>query len=148
MKSSKAHNVLYKLFFTSTPTPLLRILVFSLYGWTLASPQPLQGLFRKWGLLDAVCFFGVMVRCKAFLPSGIHDNAVIQSASHLLPFTLREETIMACDGPLSTDETHSHFLDSCVCLCVYVLECLYVCVLCHQKGCFITRELHEIVTPL
>lgn len=74
------------------------------------------------GPVDAVCFFGVMVRCKAFLPSGIHDNAVIQSSSHLLPFTLLEETIMACDGPLSTDEAHSHFLDGHECVCVYIVS--------------------------
>ena len=84
--------------------------------------------------MGSVCFFSVMVRCKAFLPSGIHDNAVIQSTSHLLPFTLPEETIMGCDGPLSTDEAHSHFLDGCVCVCVCV--CLCVCVLYHQKSLF------------
>lgn len=55
------------------------------------------------------------------MPSGVHDNAVIQSTSHLLPFTLLEETIMGCDGPLSTDEARSHFLDGCVCaFCVCV----------------------------
>lgn len=63
-----------------------------------------------------------MVRCQAVLPSGLHDNAVIQSTSHLLPFTLQEETIMTCDGPLSTDEARSHFLDGCVCLCVCVVS--------------------------
>lgn len=56
------------------------------------------------------------------MPSGIHDNAVIQSTSYLLPFTLLEETIMACEGPLSTDEAHSHFLDGCV--CVFVSVCI------------------------
>lgn len=43
---------------------------------------------------------------------------MIQSTSHLLPFTLLEETIMGCDGPLSSDEDYSHFLDGCVSVCV------------------------------
>lgn len=75
------------------------------------------------------------------MPSGVHDNAVIQSTSHLLPFTLLEETIMGCDGPLSTDEARSHFLDGSVCVL-----CVRACVLYWQIGCFITQELHEIVT--
>lgn len=59
------------------------------------------------------------------LPSGaIHDNAMIQSMSHLLPFTLVEETIVGCDGPLSTDEAFSHFLDSCLSACVCVCLCV------------------------
>lgn len=68
-----------------------------------------------------------------FLPSGIHDNAVIQSTSHLLPFTLLEETIMGCDGPLSTNEAYSHFLDGCVCVCLHACMFVYVhvCVLVH-----------------
>lgn len=112
--------------------------------------HPLRGLFRKWALLDIVCFFGVTVRRKAFLPSGIHDNAVIQSASHLLPFTLPEETIMGRDGPLSTDEARSHFLDGfvCVCMCVYVSVCSCMCIVWPERlSCFITQELHEIVAP-
>lgn len=87
------------------------------------------------------CLFGVMVRCNSFLPSGVHDNDVIQSRSYLLPFTSLEETIMAGDGPLSTDEAHSHFLDgsNCVCLqmCIESVQC-----------CFVTWALHEISTPL
>lgn len=83
-------------------------------------------LLRKWTLLDIVCLFGVTVRCKASLPSGIHDNAVIQSASHLPPFTLLEETIMGRDGPLSTDEARSHFLDGSVCVCLCVSELMHV----------------------
>lgn len=35
---------------------------------------------------------------------------------------------MGCDGPLSTDEAHSHFLDGSVCACVYVSVCLCMCV--------------------
>lgn len=42
---------------------------------------------------------------------------MIQSTSHLLPFTLLEETIMGCDGPLSSDEDYSHFRDGCVSVC-------------------------------
>lgn len=110
--------------FTSTAPRSFRILFF-LSLW-LDTSHPLQRLFRKWGQWYAVCFFGVMVRCHAFLPSGIRDNAVIQSTSHLLPFTLLEETITGCDGPLSIDEAHSHFLDGCV----------HVCVLYQQRGLF------------
>lgn len=124
-KSSKAHD-----------DPVIFRKALRLVHWEycflslwLDPSHPLRGLFRKWALLDIVCLFGVTVRRKAFLPSGIHDNAVIQSASHLLPFTLPEETIMGRDGPLSTDEARSHFLDgfACVyvCLCVSVL--VYVC---------------------
>lgn len=55
---------------------------------------------------------------------------------------------MGCDGPLSTDEAHSHFLDGsvcvCVCLCVSVL--VYGCCF-TRNACFITQELHEIVAP-
>lgn len=79
------------------------------------------------GLLDAVCFFGFVVRYKAFFASGIHGNAMIQSTSHLLPFTLLEETIMGCDGPLSSDEDYSHFLDGCVSVLCVQRTC--VCVL-------------------
>lgn len=75
-------------------------------------------MFGKQGPLHAVYLVGFVVRCKTFLPSGIHDNAMIQSVSHLLPFTLLEETIMGCDGPLSSDEDYSHFLNGCVCVCV------------------------------
>lgn len=88
-----------------------------------------DGLENK-SLLDAVCFFGVVLRCTAFLPSGIHDNAVIRSTSHLLPLTLLKETIMGCDGPLSMDEAKSHFLDDPV--CVYA----------RRRGCFITHKSH------
>lgn len=69
-----------------------------------------------------------------FLPSGIHDNAMIQSISHLLPFTILEETIMGCDGPLSSDEDYSHFLDGCV--SVLCVECTCACVLYCGRGLF------------
>lgn len=64
------------------------------------------------------------------LPSGaIHVNDMIQSTSHLLPFTVVEETIAGCDAPLSMDEAFSHFLDSCLsaCVCVSVCECAHAC---------------------
>lgn len=85
-------------------------------------------------------------RCEAlfFWPSGIHDNAVIQSASHLLPFTLPEKTITGCDGPLSVDEAHSHFLDGCVSACVSVR--VYI-TWPERPYCFITQELHVMVAP-
>lgn len=81
-----------------------------------------------------------MVRRKALLPSGVHDNAVIQSTSHLLPFSLVEETIMGSDGSLSTDGAHSHFLDGCVWgWCVE--RVLY-----WEKVGFVTWEPNEILT--
>lgn len=67
-----------------------------------------------------------MVNCEASLPSGVHDNVVIQSESHLIPFAIQEETIVGSDGSLSTDKAHSHFLDGRVCVLMSVLY--------HQKG--------------
>lgn len=61
-----------------------------------------------------------MVSCKTSSTSAVHENAVIQSESHLIAFAILEETIVGSDGPLSTDRAYSHFLNGCVCVCVYL----------------------------
>lgn len=80
-----------------------------------------------------------MVNCKASLPSGVHDNAVIQSESHLLPFAILEETIVGSDGPLSTDKTRCHFLDGCACVCVHMCVSALISLLYRQKGFYCTK---------
>lgn len=51
---------------------------------------------------------------------------------------------MGCDGPLSSDEDYSHFLDGCVYVCVSVLA--YVCIVLAER-LFHNTKRHEIVPP-